>query len=80
MINAIFAIALIAAFIAAEALIDYVFGAIYALAIAGVVNALVRIVKYYVKHKRLCTDAIGSGSLYFLMGIGAYILWGYYFA
>ena len=64
-------IILIVGFIAADALIDYIFVIIYALAAVAIMNNIIHLIKYHKKHKAICSGDITSSLLYLLMATGA---------
>ena len=71
MIIIVFALFLIAGFMVADAVLDYVFVAVYALAATAIINNIIHMIKYYKKHRKLCTSDLSGSFLYLLMGIGA---------
>lgn len=71
MIFIVFALFLIVGFMIVDAVMDYVFVVIYALAATAILNNIIHIFKYYKKHKKLCFSDLTSSFWYLLMGAGA---------
>lgn len=73
MILIVFAIVLILGFMAADAMLDYIFVFVYALAAMAITNNIIHLVKYHKKHNEICSSDITSSLLYLLMAVGAAI-------
>ena len=71
MIFIVFALFLIVGFMIADAMLDYIFVIIYALAATAILNNIIHTIKYYKKHKKLCSSDLSSSFWYILMGAGA---------
>ena len=71
MIFVIFGIVLILGFMAADAMLDYIFVFVYALAAMVITNNIIHLAKYHKKHGSICSNDITSSLLYVLMAIGA---------
>jgi len=70
MILAIFAIVLILGFMAADAMLDYIFVLVYALAAMSIANNIIHLIKYYRKHRKIYSGDITSSLLFLLMAVG----------
>lgn len=70
MIFIVFALILIVGFMVVDAVMDYVFVVIYALATTAILNNIIHLIKYYKKQKKLCTSDLTSSFWYLLMGVG----------
>lgn len=64
MIIIILGLALIIGFMVADAILDWVFIALYALSAVAVLNSLIHLVKYYKKYNEIDTSDIGRIILY----------------
>ena len=64
MIIIILGLALIIAFMVADAILDWVFIALYALSAVAVLNSLIHLVKYHKKYNEIDTSDIGRIILY----------------
>ena len=71
MILIVFAIVLMVGFMAADAMLDYIFVFVYALAAMAITNNLIHLAKYHKKHGTICSSDITSSLLYLLMAVGA---------
>lgn len=78
MIFVILGIVLILGFMAADAMLDYIFVFVYALAAMAITNNIIHLSRYYKKHSSICTQDITSSLLYLLMAVGT-LLFQYYF-
>lgn len=74
MILIVLALFLIVGFVIADAIVDYVFIAIYALAVTAIINNIIHMIKYRKKHGKFCTSDICSSFLYFMLGVGAALI------
>ena len=70
----LFALVLIAGFMVAEVLLDYLFAVIYALVATAIVNNIIHLIKYCRKHHKICTSDIGGIFGYALAGVGAWLI------
>ena len=70
MILVVFAIVLILGFMAADAMLDYIFVFVYALAAMAITNNIIHLVKYHKKHGEICSSDITSSLLYLLGAVG----------
>lgn len=66
----VLALFLLVGFIVADAMIDYIFVIIYALAATAILNNFIHVLKYYKKHGKLCISDLSSSFCYILMGVG----------
>lgn len=73
MILIVFAIVLICGFMIADAVIDYIFACVYALAAMAITNNIIHAVRYYKKHGTVNSSDVVASILYLLMAIGAII-------
>lgn len=73
MILIVFAIVLICGFIIADAVIDYIFVCVYALAAMAITNNIIHAVRYYKKHGTVNPDDVKGSILYLIMVIAAII-------
>ena len=71
MIFVIFGIILILGFMVADAMLDYIFVFVYALAAMAITNNIIHLSRYYKKHGSICSHDITSSLLYLLMAVGA---------
>ena len=74
MIIVVFVLVLILGLITAEALLDYVFAFVYALAAMAITNNIIHMVKYYRKNQSICSEDIGNSLLYLLLAVGLFIV------
>ncbi len=65
---------LIAGIIAADAVVDYVFLVLYALAVIAILNNLIHLVRCKKKHGKICGADIKSSLLYLLMGLATVVV------
>lgn len=73
MLAVVFIIVLICGFMIAEAIIDYIFVCLYALAAVAITNNIMHAVRYYNKHGTVNSSDVKSSILYLLMAIAAII-------
>ena len=73
MILIVFAIVLICGFIIADAVIDYIFVCVYALAAMAITNNIIHAVRYYKKHGTVNSHDVKVSILYLVMAIAAII-------
>ena len=73
MLIIVLVIVLICGFMIAEAIIDYIFVCLYALAAVAITNNIMHAVKYYKKHGTVDSGDVKSSILYLLMAIAAII-------
>lgn len=74
MIFVIFGIVLILGFMAADAMLDYIFVFIYALAAMAITNNTIHLSRYYKKYGSICSHDITGSLLYLLMALGALLV------
>ena len=74
MIIVVLALFLIIGFMIAEAILDYVFIVVYALVATALVNNIIHMIRYGIKHRKLCTNDLYSSLGYILFGVGAGVL------
>jgi len=73
MLTVIAIIVFIIGIVVADTILDYVFALLYALAAMAITNNIIHMVKYYKKHKKICSSDVTSSVLYFLLVIGGII-------
>lgn len=79
MITIVLVLFLLVGFIVADAMIDYIFVILYALAATAITNNMIHMIRYHKKHGALCTSDITSSLLYLLMAAGAALVHYIYF-
>lgn len=57
----------------AEAVIDYIFVCVYALAAMAITNNVIHAIRYYDKHGKVNSSDVKASILYLLMAIAAII-------
>ena len=73
MLTVIAIIVFIIGIVVADTILDYVFALLYALAAMAITNNIIHMVKYYKKHKKICSSDVSSSALYVLLVIGGII-------
>lgn len=73
MILIVFAIVLICGFIIADAIIDYIFVCVYALAAMAITNNVIHAIRYYKKYGTVDSGDVKASILYFMMAVATII-------
>ena len=79
MITIVLVLFLLIGFLVADAMIDYIFVILYALAATAVTNNIIHMIRYHKKHSVLCSSDIISSLLYLLMAAGTALVHYIYF-